>query len=52
MALKEEIAQGGNAAFEFKEASANDSLEYFRAVGAFGDGRGWRTVSDTPRQFG
>lgn len=52
MTLREEIAQGGNVALEFKEARPKDSLKYLKTVVAFANGRGWRTVSDTSRQFG
>ena len=51
MTLREEIAQGGNVALEFKEARPKDSLRYLKTVVAFVGGRGWRTVSDTSRQF-
>ena len=51
MTLGEEIAQGENVVLEFKEVSPKDSLKYFKTVGAFGIRRGWRTVSDTSRQF-
>ena len=51
MTLKEEIAQGENVALEFKEARPKDSLKYLKTVVAFANGRGWRTVSNTWRQF-
>ena len=51
MAQRGEIAQGENVAFEFKEARPKDSLKYLKTVVAFANGRGWRTVSDTSRQF-
>ena len=51
MTLGEEIAQGENAALEFKEARPKDSLKYLKTVVAFANGRGWRTVSGTSRQF-
>ena len=51
MTLREEIALGENVALEFKEARPKDSLKHLKAVGAFSNGRGWRTVSDTSRQF-
>ena len=51
MTLREEIARGENVALEFKEARAKDSLEYLKTVGAFGNGRGWRMMSNTSRQF-
>ena len=51
MTLRVEIAQGGNVAIEFKGTRPKDSLKYLKAVGAFASGRGWRTVSDTSRQF-
>ena len=51
MTLKEEIAQGENVALEFKEARPKDSLKYLKAVVAFANGRGWRAVPDTSRQF-
>ena len=51
MTLKEEIAQGGNVALEFKEARPKDSLKYLKTVGALANGRGWRTMPDTSRQF-
>lgn len=51
MTLREEIAQGENVALEFKEARPNDSLKCLKMVGAFANGRGWRMVSGTSRQF-
>ena len=50
MTLREEIAQGGNVAFEFKVARPKDSLKHIKTVGAFANGRGWRTVSYPPRR--
>ena len=51
MTLREEIVRGENVALEFKEARPKDSLKYLKTVGAFANGRGWRTVSHTSRQF-
>ena len=51
MTLKEEIAQGENVALEFKGARPKDSLKYLKTVVAFANGRGWRAVPDTSRQF-
>lgn len=51
MTLREGIAQGENVVLEFKEARVKDLLKCLKTVGAFGNGRGWRTVSDTLRQF-
>ena len=51
MTQREEIAQRENAALEFKEARPKDSIKYLKTVGAFANGRGWRTVPDTSRQF-
>ena len=51
MTLREEIARGEDGALEFKEARPKDSLKYLKTVGAVVNGRGWRTVSDTSRQF-
>ena len=51
MTLKEEIAQGEGVALEFKETRPKDSLKYLKTVVAFANGRGWRTVPDTSRQF-
>ena len=51
MTLREEIAQGENVALEYKEARPKDSLKYLKTVEAFANGRGWRMVSDTSRQF-
>lgn len=39
MTLREEIAQGGNVALEFKEARPKDSLKHLKTVGAFANGR-------------
>ena len=44
-------AQGENVALEFKEARPKDSLKYLKMVVAFANGRGWRMVSGTSRQF-
>lgn len=38
MTLKEEVAQGENVAFEFKEARPKDSIKYLKMVGAFANG--------------
>ena len=51
MTQREEIARGENVALEFKEARPKDSPKYLKTVGAFSDGRGWRTVFGTSRQF-
>ena len=51
MTLREEIAQGENGALEFKEARPRDLLMCLKMVGAFANGRGWRTVPDTSYQF-
>ena len=51
MTLREEIAQGENVAFEFKEAGPKDSPKYLKTVGTFANGRSWRTVFDSSRQF-
>ena len=44
MTLREEIAQGENAALEFKEARPKDSLKYLKTVVAFANGRGGRIL--------
>ena len=51
MTPREEIAQGESVALEFKEARPKDSPRCLKAVGAFANGRSWRTVFDTSRQF-
>ena len=51
MTLREEIAQGENVALEFKEARPKNSLKYHKTVVAFTNGRCWRMVSGTSRQF-
>ena len=51
MTLREEIAQGENVALGFKEARPRNSLKCLKAVVAFSDGRGWRTVFGISRQF-
>ena len=51
MAPREEIVQGENGALEFKEARPKDSLKNLKTVVAFANGRGWRTVPDTSREF-
>ena len=51
MTLREEIAQGENVALEFKGEGPKDLLKYLKIVVAFANGRGWRTVPDTSRQF-
>ena len=51
MTLKEEVAQGENVALEFKEARPKDSLKYLKTVLAFVNGRDWRMLFDTSRQF-
>ena len=51
MTRREEIAQGENVALEFKKAIPKDSLKRLEAVGTFANGRSWRTVFDTSRQF-
>ena len=50
MIQREEIAQGEHVALEFKEARPKDSLKHIKTVGAFANGRGWRTVSYPPRR--
>ena len=42
MTLREEIARGENVALEFREARPKDSPKCLKAVGAFGNGHGWR----------
>ena len=51
MTLREEIAQGENVALEFKDARPNDSLKCLKTGVAIANGRGWRMVSGTSRQF-
>ena len=51
MTQRGEIAHGENVVLEFKEARPMDSLKYLKTVVAFANGRGWRTVSNTSRQF-
>lgn len=51
MTQREEIAQGENVTLEFKAARPRDSLKYLTTVGALANGRSWRTVFDTSRQF-
>lgn len=40
-----------NVALEFEEARPKDSPMCLKAVGAFANGRGWRTVFGISRQF-
>ena len=52
LSSREEFGQGEDVALEFKEERPRDSLKYFKTVVAFANECSWRTVSDTPRQFG
>ena len=52
MTLIEQIAQGENAALEFKEARPKDSLKFVKTVVAFANGRGGRLLFGVENETG